>query len=165
MTGKSTSGRLTKGKAGHFGFRSKFIKLASDIISRMPGYIVERIENILEKKKKELKQAKILIIGVTYKKDIRDLRKSPSLDIIDLLQKRKAAVSYFDPSIPYLKINNTINLKSIELNKQTLGKFDCVVIATDHSSLDYDFILKNSKLIFDTRNVYRDFKNNKVIKL
>lgn len=152
-------------KAKGFGFRSRFIKLASDVISKMPEYIVERLESILNKKNIALKGAKILIIGVTYKKDIKDLRKSPSLDVIDTLQKRKAIVSYFDPLIPYLKIDNTINLKSVELNRTTLKKFDCTVIATDHSKVPYGFILKNSKLIFDTRNVYKDRKNRKVIKL
>jgi UDP-N-acetyl-D-glucosamine dehydrogenase len=151
-------------KAKHFGFQSRFIKLALDIINYMPEYVVERLENILKEKNTELKKVKILIVGVTYKKDIKDLRKSPSLDIIDTLQKRNVKVSYFDPLIPYLKLNH-INLRSIKLKKNSLEKFDCTVIATDHSNINYDFILKNSKLIFDTRNVYRGFKNSKVIKL
>ena len=151
-------------KARHHGFKSRFIKLASDIITYMPEYIVDRLGQVLKEKKMELKKAEILIVGVTYKKDIKDLRKSPSLDIIDVLQKRNVKVSYFDPLVPYLKINH-INLKSIDLSIKNLNKFHCVVIATDHSTLDYDFILKNSKLIFDTRNVYNGFKNGKVIKL
>jgi len=151
-------------KARHFGFRSRFIKLASDIISKMPEYIVERLEDILGENKIGLKEAKILVVGVTYKKDIKDLRKSPSIDIIDILQKRKAIVFYFDPLIPYLKLNQ-VNSRSIELNRPSLQKFDCVIIATDHSNIDYDFILKNSKLIFDTRNVYEGTHKRKVIKL
>ncbi len=151
-------------KARHQGFKSRFIKLASDIITYMPEYIVDRLEQVLKEKNMELKKAEILIVGVTYKKDIKDLRKSPSLDIIDVLQKRNAKVSYFDPLIPYLKINH-INLKSIDLSIRNLNKFHCIVIATDHSNVDYDFILKNSKLIFDTRNVYKVSKKSKVIKL
>jgi len=151
-------------KARHHGFKSRFIKLASDIITYMPEYIVDRLGQALKEKKIELKKAEILIVGVTYKKDIKDLRKSPSLDIIDALQKINVKVSYFDPLVPYLKINH-INLKSIDLSIKNLNKFHCVVIATDHSNIDYDFILKNSKLIFDTRNVYNGFKNGKVIKL
>ena len=151
-------------KAKHHGFKSRFIKLASDIITYMPEYVVDRLEQALKENNMELKKAEILIVGVTYKKDIKDLRKSPSLDIIDVLQKRNVKVSYFDPLIPYLKINH-INLKSIDLSIKNLNKFHCIVIATDHSTLDYDFILKNSKLIFDTRNAYRNFKNNKIIKL
>lgn len=151
-------------KAKHFGFRSRFIKLASDIINDMPGYVVERVEEILGSKKISLKRARILVVGVTYKKDILDLRKSPPLDIILTLQKRNIAVSYFDPIIPYLKLGH-VNLKSIEFRKDALEKFDCAIIATDHSNVDYDFLLKNSRLIFDTRNVYKNSGDKKVILL
>ena len=151
-------------KAKHHGFKSRFIKLASDIITYMPEYVTERVINLLQKKGKKLNKIKILVIGVTYKKDIKDLRKSPSLDIIDTFHKNNIAVSYYDPIIPYLKLNH-INLKSIGLNKQQLMKFDCVIIAVDHSSLDYKFILDNSKLVFDTRNAYRNFKNSKIVVL
>ncbi len=151
-------------KGRHHGFKSRFIKLASDIITYMPEYVVDRLGQALKENNMELKKAEILIVGVTYKKDIKDLRKSPSLDIIDILLKRNVKVSYFDPLIPYLKINH-INLKSIDLSIKNLNKFHCIVIATDHSTLDCDFILKNSKLIFDTRNVYKGLKNSKVIKL
>ena len=151
-------------KAKHFGFRSRFIKLASDVISFMPDYVVGRIEKALEDKGTAFKKANILILGVTYKKDILDLRKSPSLDIINILMKRKIKVSYFDPLIPYLHLGQ-INLKSIKLTKDTIAKFDCVAIVTDHSSVDYKFILKNSKLIFDTRNVYGCINDKKVVLL
>ena len=130
----------------------------------MPEYVVERVINLLKEKYQKLTKINVLVIGVTYKKDVKDLRKSPALDIIDAFQKRDIKVSYYDPLIPYLKLNH-INLRSIKLNKQELDKFDCAIITTDHSTVDYDFILKNSQLIFDTRNVYRNFKNNKVIKL
>lgn len=151
-------------KARHYGFKSRFIKHASDVISYMPEYITERVINLLKKEKKELNKIKILVIGVTYKKDIRDLRKSPSLDIIDNFQKRNINVSYYDPLIPYLKLNN-IDLKSIDLTKQPLSKYDCVIIATDHSRVNYRFILNNSRLIFDTRNVFKKIENRKVVKL
>ncbi len=148
-------------KARHFGFNSRFIKLASGIVSRMPDYIVCRLGHILEKGKSV---KNVLVIGVTYKKDIKDLRKSPAIDIIELLKKNKYAVSYYDPLIPYLKLDH-IDLKSIVLNRANLAKFSCVVIATEHSGLDYKFILKNSKLIFDTRNAYKGIKNIKVHRL
>jgi UDP-N-acetyl-D-glucosamine dehydrogenase len=151
-------------KAKRFGFHSRFIKLASETINYMPEYITERVSAILKKKKTNLKKARILVIGVTYKKDVKDLRKSPALDIIEILGKRKYRVFYHDPLIPYLKLNH-VNLKSVDLNINNLNKFDCVIIATDHSSLDYNFILKHSRVIFDTRNVYRSIKNNKVVKL
>lgn len=151
-------------KAKHFGFRSRFIKLASDIISRMPEYVVHRVEQALKDKGIELKNSKILVVGVTYKKDIKDLRKSPSIDIIDVLQKRNAYVSYFDPLIPYLKFKN-IGLRSTSINAPGLKSFDCVIIATGHSGVDYGLILRNANLIFDTRNIYKSKKSAKVVML
>ncbi|MCM8800583.1 MAG: nucleotide sugar dehydrogenase [Candidatus Omnitrophica bacterium] len=151
-------------KAKKLGFNSCFIRLASRIINRMPKYIVERLDEILKEKDLSLDKAKILIMGVTYKKDIKDLRKSPVLDIIEILKNKGASVFYHDPLIPYLKFNH-INLRSIDLKKTNLAKFDCTVITTDHTNIDYDFLLKNSSLIFDTRNVYKDIKTDKVIRL
>ena len=146
-------------KARLHGFKSRFIKLASDVITSMPEYIAERVGGLLKPK------AKILVLGVTYKKDVKDLRKSPALDIIDILQRKGFSVSYHDPLIPYLRLNHIINLRSIELTKSGLAKFGCVIIATDHSSVDYDFLLRNSRLIFDARNVYSRLNNSKVVRL
>ncbi|MBM3245662.1 MAG: nucleotide sugar dehydrogenase, partial [Candidatus Omnitrophica bacterium] len=151
-------------KAKHHGFVSRFIKLSSDVISFMPVYIVNRLEDILAKSGKHLAGANILVCGVTYKKDIKDLRKSPALDMIGELYKRKAKVSYYDPLIPYLNINQ-IDLKSSVLSVNNLKKIDCVIIATDHSAVDYDFLLKNSRTIFDTRNIYKKYSGAKVVKL
>jgi UDP-N-acetyl-D-glucosamine dehydrogenase len=151
-------------KAKKFGFKSRFIKLASDIITSMPKYAVERIRQALNARGIKLNKAKVLIVGVTYKKNIKDLRKSPALDIIEILKKNRIYVSYYDPLIPYLKLSN-ISLKSLDLKKAQLSTFDCVVIVTDHSFLDYRYILKNSKLIFDTRNVYKNITNNKIFRL
>lgn len=152
-------------KAKHFGFKSRFIKLASDVINHMPLYVVHRVEKLISKNGKALKNAKVLVVGATYKKDIKDLRKSPSLDIIEALQAKKAKVSYYDPLIPYLCFNHTICLESVKLTKKLLKRFDCVIIATDHTNIDYGFILKNSKLIFDTRFVYKGIKDRKVVVL
>jgi UDP-N-acetyl-D-glucosamine dehydrogenase len=151
-------------KAKKFGFNSKFIKLASKLINFMPEYIVKRIKFLLKLKGIKIEQAKILILGVTYKKDVRDLRKSPALDIINLLKKEKAKVYYYDPFIPYLKFLR-FNLKSIDIKKADLSFFDCVAVITDHSKVDYQLILKKSRLIFDARNIYIGKKNDKVIKL
>ena len=147
-------------KAKRHGHASKFIKLASDMNSSMPGYIVSRLTEALG----NLKRKRILIIGVTYKKDVKDLRKSPVIDLIHELLKEGAGVQYSDPIIPYLKFNG-INLKSIKLNKDALAKSSCAVIATNHSGVDYGFILKHSPLIFDTRNIFKNTKSKKVIKL
>ena len=150
-------------KAKHHGFSSKFIKLSADINSGMPQYAIERLEGILKKQKRVLKKSRILIIGATYKKDVKDLRKSPSLKLIELLQAKKAEVNYFDPIIPYLDIGS-IRLNSAELSPKTLALFDCVVIATDHTDVDYPLILKHARAIFDIRNVYKNIQDNKIEK-
>jgi len=123
--------------------------------------VVDRVEEGLGKRSLRLKDAKCLVIGVTYKKDIKDLRKSPSIDIIDILQKRGARVCYFDPLIPYLKLNH-INLRSVGLKKELLRQTDCVLIATDHSEIDYGLLLRHSPFIFDSRNVYKGRGGGKV---
>jgi len=151
-------------KARYAGFRTRFIKLASDIISSMPVYVVNRVEVVLKSEGIKLSKARILVVGVTYKKDTKDLRKSPSLDMIEELLRRKVKASYFDPLIPYLKLGS-INLKSVSMNKKVLAGFDCVIIATDHSNLDYGLILKNARAIFDTRNVYKGRSSRKVVLL
>lgn len=150
-------------KAKHHGFSSKFIKLSADTNSNMPAYAVECLRGILKARKKLLSASKILILGATYKKDVKDLRKSPSLTLIEILQKKKAHVDYYDPIIPYLKIG-TIDLKSVSLTAQTIKKYDCVVVATDHSAVNYKFVLRNAKLIYDLRNVYHGIKDKKVIR-
>jgi UDP-N-acetyl-D-glucosamine dehydrogenase len=151
-------------KARHHGFRSRFIKLASDVIADMPRYVTERVFALLKKDGLLPKKANVLVIGATYKKDILDLRKSPALDIINCLQDKGAKVAYFDPLIPYLKIGN-IDLKCIALDRDSLQRFDCAIIATDHTSLDYRFILDNSRSIFDCRNVYEGLNSRKVTRL
>jgi len=151
-------------KAKHHGFSSKFIKLSADINSHMPYYAVDSLAGVLKKKKKDLKNSRILVMGVTYKKDVKDLRKSPSLKLIEILQDRKCRVDYHDPFIPYLRIN-TIDLKSVVLNKQNLSRYDCVVIATDHTGVDYRSILKYARAIYDVRNVYKGTKSDKITKI
>ena len=112
------------------------------------------------------KNHKILIIGVTYKRDVNDLRESPSLDVIKLLKKEKASLSYHDPHIPYLDIHG-IRARSRKLTKELLSKQDLVLLMTDHSDLDYKKIAENSKLIFDTRNIFerKHITADNVIKL
>ena len=145
-------------KAKKLGFKTKMIDLASFINRFMPLYVVNRVKGLL-KKTKPISKAKILVLGVTYKKDVKDLRESSALDIIDELARKKVKVDYFDPLIPYLKIDH-INMRRIPLTRKKLQKYDCVILVTNHSNLNYQFIRKNSRLIFDTRNVYKkDFKN------
>ncbi|MDD2679240.1 MAG: nucleotide sugar dehydrogenase [Candidatus Omnitrophica bacterium] len=151
-------------KARKFGFRSRFIKLASDVISYMPEYVVMRVEEALRLRNLKIRGAKVLVVGAAYKKDVKDLRQSPGIDILRCLEKKGARAAYFDPLIPYLKVN-AINLKSIVLKRSALIKFDCVVIATDHSAIDYRYLLNNAKLIFDARNVYKGRGGDKVVAL
>lgn len=151
-------------KAKKYGFNSKYIKLSADTNHHMPVYAISRLKDILEGRKKKLENSKILIVGVTYKKDVKDLRKSPPLRLIELLEQRGVTVSYFDPLIPYLKIGS-IDLQSVVLNEKNLSSFDIVVVATDHSDVNYKLISKSAKMIFDTRNVFSGVKNKKVIRL
>ncbi|MCQ9207551.1 MAG: nucleotide sugar dehydrogenase [Omnitrophica bacterium] len=147
-------------KAKQHGFKTKFINLAAYVNESMPKYIVHRLEDILSGQKKPLKNSKLLIIGIAYKKDVRDLRESPALKIIKVLKKHGAQVSYHDPFFQYLKVKG-IDLVCAPLTKKVLTSRDCVVILTDHSGLDYGSIIENSKLILDTRGVLRRFKGKK----
>ncbi|MCC6758262.1 MAG: nucleotide sugar dehydrogenase, partial [Candidatus Omnitrophica bacterium] len=151
-------------KAKKYGFNSKYIKLSADTNHHMPVYVVSRLKDILEGKRKSLENSRILIAGVTYKKDVKDLRKSPPLRLIELLEQRGVKVSYSDPLIPYLKIGS-IDLRSVVLNEKNVAGFDVVVVATDHSDVNYKLILKSAKMIFDTRNVFGHLKNKKIVKL
>jgi UDP-N-acetyl-D-glucosamine dehydrogenase len=153
-------------KARGYGFEARFIELASHINSQMPHYVLDRITRALNQYKKPLKGSKVLIVGVAYKKDVKDLRESPALEIISLLQNEGAIVSYYDSYLPYLKIGN-IDLKSLKFMRRSFRDKDCVVIVTDHSNVDYSFILEHSALIVDTRNVFKNVKGrkDKVVKL
>ena len=107
----------------------------------MPQYVVDRLERILKRRKKKLEGSNILIAGVAYKKDVKDLRESPAIGIINILQKRRVKVSYSDPLFPYFKING-IDLINTNLTKTTLGHADCVLLIADHTDVDYKFIAK-----------------------
>ena len=151
-------------KAKHHGFISKFIKLASDTNLSMPRYVVERVGNILSARNISLSRARVLVLGATYKKDVKDLRKSPALDIIELLQKKAGSVSYSDPLIPYLRFNS-INLRSRALDAKVLAGFDCAIIAAEHSAFDYNLIRRHSKAILDTLNVYKGLKSQNIFRI
>ncbi len=155
-------------KARAYDFTTRFIEVAGEINTSMPYYVVDKIIEALDKKKKCLRGARILILGIAYKKDIDDDRESPSLKLIEILQKRGALLQYNDPFIPKLKKYRkyNFNLKSISLNRNLLKKTDLVLIATDHSSYDYDWLAEHANLIVDTRNAVQMKKkySNKVFK-
>ncbi|MCA9401859.1 MAG: nucleotide sugar dehydrogenase, partial [Candidatus Omnitrophica bacterium] len=148
-------------KAKHHGFASKYIKLSADINSSMPQYAVDRLKEIFKSRKKNIKNARILIVGATYKKDVKDLRKSPSLKLIKLMLDQKIHVDYHDPIIPYLEIND-IHAQSTALNAMTLKKYDCVVIAVDHTDVNYRLIKKHAKIIYDIKRVYGNTVDRKI---
>lgn len=152
-------------KARMHGFEARFIELASQINSQMPNYVVDKIVNGLNKFKKSINASKILIVGVSYKKDVNDVRESPAFDIMRILMEKGAGISFFDPHVNSLNIEG-LKLKSVRLNVSLLKKQDCVVIVTDHTNLDYKFIVKNSNLIIDTRNALKGISvNHKIITL
>jgi UDP-N-acetyl-D-glucosamine dehydrogenase len=145
-------------KAREFDFATRFIELAGEVNTAMPYHVTDAIANALNDRQKSMKGAKILLLGVAYKKDVDDLRESPSLKIMQLLQQRGAALDYNDPYFPQLhkmRHYNYENMKSVPLSAQTLASYDAVVIATDHTSYDYVAIVDAAKLVVDTRNATR----------
>jgi len=148
-------------KAREYNYHTRLIELAGEINRYMPEYVVERIAKILSKKfKKSLNGAKILLLGVAYKKNIDDLRESPALEIIKKLEEEGAIVSYYDPYILEFS-NNRKEYKSLkELNAEVLKEKDIVIIATDHSIINYKLVVKNALTVFDTRNAITENSEN-----
>jgi len=152
-------------KSRHHGFKPRLIELASQINSYMPTHVVNKVVEIIKSKLKlSVLGSKILIAGVSYKRDVSDVRESPAIDIIRMLLDKQAEVSYYDPYVTLLSLNKKL-LRSIELTKKNIINYDCVVIVTDHTKVDYDLILKNAKLIFDTRNVYKTINSPKIFRV
>jgi len=146
--------------AKEYDFNTRFIALAGEINDQMPYYVVERMTRILNEHRKCLNGAKILILGITYKKDIGDLRESPALKIIKLLEKEGANIFYHDPYISSFLLQGK-QYGSIKLTDDFLEKVDIVLITVDHSSYDYERITQKANLIFDTRNGTRHVKDNR----
>lgn len=144
-------------------YRARFIELASEINADMPQYVVNKINDALNEFSKSVKNSTILVVGVSYKKDIDDLRESPALDVIQLLQKRGAKVMYHDPYVPEIRLEATTLLSS-DL-ESALGRADCTVIITNHSMFDYQRIVEMSKVVLDTRNSTKGIKSAKILKL
>jgi len=154
-------------KARQYDMTTKFIELAGEINTGMPYYVVHRLMEALNEVGKSLKGSKILILGLAYKKDIDDIRESPSLKLMEILMEKGADVSYNDPYIPKVPKMRMYNIEktSVELSEETLKNADCVLISTDHSVYDPGFIAKHARLIVDTRNVLKDISNrDKIMK-
>lgn len=151
-------------KAREYDFATRFIELAGEINTSMPYHVVEAVAGALNEQKKSLKDSKILLMGMAYKKDVDDLRESPSLKLLELLTDRGAIVDYNDPYFPALfklRHYDFSHMRSVNLTPKTLANYDCVLIATDHTSYDYDAIVRDSKLVVDTRNATRKVKQGR----
>lgn len=150
-------------KAKMFNFYNKFIELASDINGNMPRYVISKIMDSLNIHSKSLRGSNILILGMAYKKNIDDIRESPALDLFSLLIEKGANVNYHDPYVSSFKFGDSV-ISSVDSNPDSIREYDCVVLATDHTCFDYPMIAENAKLIVDTRNGFKVYREN-IVKL
>jgi UDP-N-acetyl-D-glucosamine dehydrogenase len=151
-------------KAKQYDFHTRFIELAGEINGQMPYYVVDATAAALNEHRKPLKGSRVLVLGMAYKRDIDDLRESPSLTIIELLQRRGALVDYNDPFFPTVGRGRhyDLHMKSTPLDK--IGEYDCVMIVTDHSSYDYKAVVREAQLVVDTRNATRGIDSPKIVR-
>jgi UDP-N-acetyl-D-glucosamine dehydrogenase len=150
-------------KAKEWDFRTRFIELAGEINTGMPYHVLDSVAKALNSHKKALNGARVLVLGMAYKKDIDDLRESPSLTIIELLREQGAEVSYNDPYFPTVGKGRHYDLQMTCAPLEDLGQYDCALIVTDHSDYDYPRIVRESQLVVDTRNATRGIKSPKIV--
>lgn len=149
-------------KAKGFGLSTKFIELSGEINTQMPEWVIQKVMDGLNENEKSIKNSNILVLGLAYKKNLDDVRESPSVELMELLRNKGANVYYSDPYVknfPKMR-EHRFDLSSIEISKENLEIMDCVVISTNHDDVDYEYILENSRLIVDTRGVYRGTYSN-----
>ncbi|MFU0800614.1 MAG: nucleotide sugar dehydrogenase [Xylanivirga thermophila] len=153
-------------KAREYDYHTRLIELAGEINNYMPEFVVERAMKLLNDHKKALNGARVLLLGVAYKNDIDDLRESPALKVIAHLEEAHANIYYHDPYIPNFTINNR-EYSSIELTEEVIKNSDIIIITTAHNCIDYQWVVDNAKLVFDTRGATRDIADNegKVFKI
>ena len=153
-------------KARVHGFEARFIELADQVNRYMPHYVVDKVARALNERRKALNGSRILLVGLAYKQDVNDTRDSPAFEIAHALRERGGRVSYHDPYVPTAELNGVVT-KSVPLSAAQLTRQDCVVILTNHSTVDYDLILRVAPLIVDTRNQYRHVRGvaGRVMKL
>ncbi|MFV8258363.1 nucleotide sugar dehydrogenase [Bdellovibrio bacteriovorus] len=149
-------------KAREYGLHTRFIELAGEINNAMPNYVVSKIAMALNDKNKSVKGSKVLVLGISYKKNIDDMRESPSVFLMEKLRDDGAIVDYTDPHVPvFPKMReHKFDLSSVEITPESVASYDCVVLATDHDKFDYNMILKHAKLVVDTRGKYRKASHN-----
>ncbi len=151
-------------KAKEYDFQTRFIELAGEINTNMPYHVVSAVTAALNREKKALNGSRILVLGVAYKKDVDDLRESPSLTIIELLRSQGAEVSYNDPYFPSIGKGRHYDLQMQCAPLQDLGQYDCVLVVTDHSDYDYPSIVNEAKLVVDSRNATRGITSPKIVR-
>jgi UDP-N-acetyl-D-glucosamine dehydrogenase len=151
-------------KAKEWDFRTRFIELAGEVNVAMPYHVIASVASALNQRKKSINGSKILVMGLAYKRDIDDLRESPSLTIIELLQKEGAEVRYNDPYFPTVGRGRKYDLNMKCTPLEDLGQYDCVLIVTDHSDYDYATIVKESQLVVDTRNATKGIQSAKIVR-
>jgi UDP-N-acetyl-D-glucosamine dehydrogenase len=150
--------------ARRYGLTTRFIELAGEINTSMPAYVVGRIGDALNDRGKPIRDSRVLLLGMAYKKDVDDPRESPGFELMDLLLKKGASVQYNDPHIPVLPAMRhypNLRMSSVALSAESLGRQDCVVIATDHSSYDWCWIVRHAPLVIDTRNATKGLKEHR----
>jgi UDP-N-acetyl-D-glucosamine dehydrogenase len=150
-------------KAKEWDFRTRFIELAGEINTNMPYHVLASVSSALNRHKKSVNGARVLVLGVAYKRDIDDLRESPALTIIELLQKDGAQVSYHDPYFPFIGKGRKYDLQMKCTTLDNLGQYDCVLIVTDHSDYNYRQIVEQSQLVVDTRNATKGITSPKIV--
>ena len=151
-------------KAKEFDFRTRFIELAGEINIKMPYFVIEQTADALNQRSKSIKGSKVLVLGLAYKRDIDDLRESPSLTIIELLREKGAIVAYNDPYFPTVGRGRHYDLNMTNTPLEDLGQYDAVLIVTDHSSYDYRAIVEQSQLVIDTRNATKGIDSPNVVR-
>ena len=147
--------------ARKYGLITRFIELAGEINTSMPQQVVERLAEALNEQCKPLKGSRVCVLGIAYKKDVDDPRESPAFPILEMLQRRGAVVSYNDPHVPELPRmrHHQIRMASQELTESFVQSQDCLLIATDHSAYDYEWLVRHARLIVDTRNATAGCEN------
>ncbi|MGD2108615.1 MAG: nucleotide sugar dehydrogenase [Phycisphaerae bacterium] len=155
-------------KARQYDMSARFIELAGEINTAMPEHVITRVAEALNTKKKALNGSKVLVLGLAYKKDVDDIRESPSIELIELLKARGAKVDYNDPHVPRTpkQREHNLGMTSKKLTERMLASYDCVLIATDHTAYDYPWIVKHANLVVDTRNATAGVRTgrNKIVK-
>lgn len=155
-------------KARQYGMPTRFIELAGEINTDMPHYVIHKVMEALNCRKKSLNGSRVLVLGLAYKPDIDDVRESPSLELIELLKEGGAKVDYNDPYLPktHKMREYDLKMKSVPLTEAAIKRYDCVLISTNHSDYDYQWIVKNAQLVVDTRNATSHVRNgrSKIVK-